>query len=326
VAAVYRPGRALTGVSTYAETLKTALAGHIELEFMKQPPGDGFDLIHFIDIKSAKPADFAGKSVPVIADLHDYYWSEVKAIPGPDAPVRMFLQSGRRPRYQQIIQAASAVIVHSKAVAKHVQGKKVFNVPIAIDFEKFRGPLDQDREQMVLLVGRDAWRKGLGTLINALRMLTPEFPSVRVEVAGKDYLHNRIWASIMALGLDVKFIGELDQDRLARKYREAMVIYLGSWQEGFGLSLAEGMAAGCVAVGSTAGGIPEVAEDGLSGILFTAGDEIELSAKLRAMFETPELRKRFSAAGQRRVKEMLSFDKMREALLKAYEEVLKVGG
>jgi len=326
VAAVHHPGKARTGVTTYSEMLKTALEGFAEVDFLKRPPEGGYDLIHIIDIKHASLSDAQNQAAPVIADLHDYYWAEHRHFPGPDAPLRWFMYGKRKKQYQEILQATSAVIVHSKAVAKHIQGKKVFLVPIAIDFEKFSAEPGQDREQLILLVGRDSWRKGLGTLISALKMISADFPGIRVEVAGKEYLHTRVWAKILSAGLNLNFIGELSRDQLKEKYQKAQIVYLGSWQEGFGLSLAEGMAAGCIAVGSTAGGIPELIEDGISGILFVAGDELELSAKLRALLETAELRQKLSAAGQRRVKEMLSIDKMREALLTAYREVLKLAG
>jgi len=326
VAAVHRPGKARTGVTTYAAMLKTALAGFAEMDFLTRPPQSGYDLIHIIDIKHASLADVKNRAVPVIADLHDYYWAERRYFPGPDAPLRWFMSGERKKHYQEIIQATAAVVVHSMAVARHVQGKKVFLVPLAIDFEKFFAEPNQNREQLILLVGRDSWRKGLGTLISALKMITADFPGVRVEVVGKEYLHTRVWAKIIGLGLNLKFIGELSQEQLKAKYQKAQIVYLGSWQEGFGLSLAEGMAAGCIAVGSTAGGIPELVEDGISGILFTAGDDLELSAKLRALLETAELRQKLSISGQRRVKEMLTMDKMREALLAAYREVLKLAG
>jgi glycosyltransferase involved in cell wall biosynthesis len=326
IAAVHRPGKARTGVTTYVEMLTAALQGHADVEFMSEPPADGFDLIHIIDIKAAKPDDLLNKQAPVIADLHDYYWAERRFFPGPDTPFRWIMQGKRKKYYEDIISCATAVIVHSRAVAKHVGRKKTYLVPIAIDFEKYYSEAGSQREPLIMLVGRDSWRKGLGTLITALKMISRESQELRIEVAGMEYTHIRLWAKFASLGVNLQFLGELAPEQLKEKYRQAMIVYLGSWQEGFGLSLAEGMAAGCVAVGSAAGGIPELVEDGSSGILFQPGDEWELSAKLRALLETSELQRKMAAAGQRRVKDMLSIEKMRDALLKAYEEVLKGAG
>ena len=326
VAAVHRPGKARTGVTTYVEALKTAAADFADLNFMTKIPPSGYDLVHLIDIKPFNAKEVAAKKIPLIADLHDYYWSERNFIPGPDALARWFSQPGRNEHYLSILRASDAVIAHSNAVAKHVQGKKVFVVPIAINFDAFYAPPSPNREPLVLLVGRDAWRKGLGTLIDALKMISGEVPNLRVEVIGKEYLHTIFWAKLKSWNLDLKFVGELSRDELVKKYHQAMIIYLGSWMEGFGLSLLEGMAAGCVGVGSTAGGIPEVISDGATGVLFSPGDHLELSAKMRAVLETDELRTHFMEAGQKRVRELFTMDNMRESLRQAYQEVAKGGG
>jgi glycosyltransferase involved in cell wall biosynthesis len=326
IAAVYRPGKALTGVSTYARSLRSALKGHAEIEFMENPPKSGYDLIHILDIKCARLSDFKNSKAPVIADLHDYYWAERKFFPGPDLPLRWLMHDRRKKHYTSCIAAADAVIVHSHAVEKYVVSKKVLMVPLAVDFEKFYAPAGPEREPFILLVGRDSWRKGLGTLISALKMVVGDSPELRVEVIGKEYLHTRIWARLLGLGVNLKFLGELQPEELVKKYRKAMIVYLGSYLEGFGLSLAEGMAAGCVGVGSNAGGIPEIIQDGSTGILFQPGDRLELSAKIRALLETPELRLNLATAGQLRIHEQFTENLMRQSLVSAYLEVFKSDG
>jgi len=327
VAAVYRQGRARTGVSSYAERLKKAVAGEVNIQFFSKPPETGFDLIHLIDVKSARIKDVMNKPVPVIADLHDYYWAEYRFFWSIDAPLRWLFQKSRKSRYQKILNSASAVIVHSRAVSRYVLNPKVFLVPIAIEYEKLYADPAQPREPVILLVGRDDWRKGLGTLISALRLVRKDFPGYefRAEIIGDEYVHGKIMGKILSRGLNVKFISGMDFEQLIPRYQGSMIIYLGSWQEGFGLSLAEGMAGGCIGVGSNVGGIPEVIEDGRTGILFTPGEKLELAAKIQAVLENDEMRIEIARRGQRFVKDNLSLEKMREALLKAYEEVLKRG-
>jgi len=325
VAALYRPGKARTGVSSYADRLEKALAGSVELEFVKKIPKSGFDLIHIIDVKSASITDVLNQPVPVIADLHDYYWAEYQFFWSLDAPLRWFFQKRRKPRYQKIINSASGVIVHSRAVGKYVLNPKVFLVPIAIEYEKLYADPGLPRQPLILLVGRDDWRKGLGTLISALRVLRKDFPGyeVRTEVIGDEYLHGKILGKLFSLGSDLKYRSGMSFDQLISCYQRAMIIYLGSWQEGFGLSLAEGIAAGCVAIGSDAGGIPELIQDGKTGILFTTGEKMELAAKIQAALENDELRENLARRGQKFVKENFSMERMRESLLSAYQEVLK---
>lgn len=200
VALVYRPGKARTGVTSYAERLQKALTGVVNFQFFNEPPKSGFDLIHLIDVKSARKQDVMNQSVPVIADLHDYYWAEYRFFWSVDAPLRWLVQRWRKPHYLKILNSANAVIVHSRAVAKYVINPKVFLVPIAVEYEKLYADPAQQREPLILLVGRDEWRKGLLTLIFALRRVQKNLPGYkfRAEVIGDEYLHGKILGKIFS--------------------------------------------------------------------------------------------------------------------------------
>jgi glycosyltransferase involved in cell wall biosynthesis len=83
----------------------------------------------------------------------------------------------------------------------------------------------------------------------------------------------------------------------------------------------EAMASGLPVVSSRLMGVPELVEDGVSGILVGPGDVGGLAAALRALAEDPERRRRMGEAGRRRVE--LEFDAAAEAaklagLLRAY--------
>jgi len=323
VALLHRPGKAITGVSSYARLLKKALEEFVELKFFDQAPKDGFDIIHILDTKKAKAEDFEEQKVPVLLDLHDYYWAEYQFFPSPDAPIRWLMQKLRKRHYLRMIELSDGVIVHSQAVASYVLNKRVFLVRIGIDFTDFLNLPETPREPLILLVGRDAFRKGLGSLLSAIRKIKKDFPDLKAEVIGREYLHSRILGKVLSLGLDLQFRGELLPEDLKKKYQGAMMVYLGSFQEGLGLSLLEGMAGGAVAIGSKAGGIPEILEQGKSGLLFTPGDSLELASKLSSILSSEELRKKLAKEGAERVKKLFSLERMRKDLLGAYEGIFK---
>jgi len=323
VALIHRPGKAITGVDSYAGFLKKALPGVVEAKFFEQAPKDGFDLIHILDAKKAKAEDFEGQRLPVLIDLHDYYWAGYQFFPSPDAPLRWLIQKIRKRHYLKMIELSDGVIVHSQAVANYVSNQKVFLVRMGIDFTDFLNLPEAPREPLILLVGRDAFRKGLGTLILAIRKLKKDFPELRAEVIGREYLHSRVAGRILSLGLNLHFRGELKPEELKKKYQKAMVVYLGSFQEGLGLSLLEGMAAGAIAIGARAGGIPEILEQGKSGMLFCPGDSEELAEKIKAVLESEKLRIKLAKASRELVREKFSLERMREDVLGAYEGVLR---
>jgi glycosyltransferase involved in cell wall biosynthesis len=73
----------------------------------------------------------------------------------------------------------------------------------------------------------------------------------------------------------------------------------------------EAMATGLPVVSSALMGVPELVEDGVTGLLVTSGREGELAAALRRLAEDPEMRRRLGEAGRRKVAEQ--FDSGREA-------------
>ena len=72
----------------------------------------------------------------------------------------------------------------------------------------------------------------------------------------------------------------------------------------------EGMAVGCVVVASDIGGIPEIIEDGVNGLLFSPGDHNDLETKILQMYKNPTLFEQYSSEGRKTVEERFTIKKM----------------
>jgi len=173
-----------------------------------------------------------------------------------------------------------------------------------------------DRERMALTVGivdqRNVTRKGLGAFVQAARML----PDVRFVVAGR-------WDDAAADELrerasdNVTLTGWVEEEVLNRYYRSASVYVQASAHEGFGLSVAEGMLAGCVPVTTRAGALPEVVGD--VGIQVDGQDPASLAdAIARALDRGPDER----AAARERVLRCFPLELRREGVQALVREAL----
>lgn len=134
------------------------------------------------------------------------------------------------------------------------------------------------REPIALTVGgvwrENLLRKGLLPFVQAAAYL----PDVRFVLAGRWY-DDGINELRRAAGPNVELRGFVDDDELARLYARASVYVQASLHEGFGLSVAEAMSAGCIPVTTSAGSLPEVVGD--TGVLLPNSDPCRIAEAVR---------------------------------------------
>jgi glycosyltransferase involved in cell wall biosynthesis len=134
------------------------------------------------------------------------------------------------------------------------------------------------RERLVLTVG-NVWRenflrKGLLPFVRAAAHL----PDVRFVHVGR-WCDDGIEELRRAASPNVEFLGFLPDEDLFRLYGRASVYVQASLHEGFGLSVAESMSAGCIPVVTRAGSLPEVAGD--TGVYCQSTDPEHVAAAVR---------------------------------------------
>src|SRR5262249_45881350 len=91
--------------------------------------------------------------------------------------------------------------------------------------------------------------------------------------------------------------------------------------EGLGTSLLDAMACGRPVVATSAGGIPEVVEDGLTGLLVPPRDHEAMAAAIVRLLKDPALRRQMGEAGLVSGRERFSVDRMGLDTLRVYQRV-----
>lgn len=121
----------------------------------------------------------------------------------------------------------------------------------------------------------------------------------------------------------VRFLGPLSRDALLGVYRQADVLVIPSLlEEPFGLPVAEGMACGLPCVGSKAGGIPELIEHDITGLLVERGDPASLAGALQRLALDPATRERFGRLGRERAERLFDWSVPAGRLNALYERAL----
>ena len=97
------------------------------------------------------------------------------------------------------------------------------------------------------------------------------------------------------------------------------IFVLASTGEAFGLVLAEAMACGVPVVGSRSGAIPEIVEDGVTGLLVTPRDATSFADAIEKLARDEKLRRQMGASGLARVREKFSLEIDAENTLRIYD-------
>ncbi len=135
--------------------------------------------------------------------------------------------------------------------------------------------------------------KGLNYLLEAAALVKADYPEVQFKVYGDGEMRDDLLDQARQLGLDGEgiFVGAFtDRRELTRIMSETDIFLLSSVLEGQPLVIVEAMANGCPIVSTAVGGIPELIQDGLNGLLCKSGDPECLAQKIRMLIEEPILR------------------------------------
>jgi len=164
---------------------------------------------------------------------------------------------------------------------------KIRVIPNPIDMSKF-SPSGQAKTKEnfpeILVVGGLRSRKGVGTLLQALPAILPEYPTLRVTLVGGGSFGPALKGMIEELGIEgsVRWTGEISDEQLIECYEESDVVVVPSLAggEAFGYVVAEAMCLKKPVIASATPGPREIIEDANCGLLFTPGDSRALAARI----------------------------------------------
>ena len=165
-------------------------------------------------------------------------------------------------------------------------------------------------------------QKGHAVLLEALAALREDGADFALALAGSGSLRETLEARSRALGLEaqVRFLGTVDEPGPLLAAADAVV--LPSLWEGLPLTLLEAMARARPVVASAVGGIPEVVEDGVSGLLVPPGRADALAEALGRVARHPLRAESLGAAAAERVRADFTWPKVVERFEAVYDEVL----
>lgn len=194
---------------------------------------------------------------------------------------------------------------------------KVIYLGVPDPFKKLQ---QTTRANMVLTVGKIEWpnlkRKGLEPFVRSAKLL----PDTQFVLVGS-WTDDSIEYLRSIAPPNVIFTGWISNEKLLDYYQQASVYIQASLHEGFGLSVAEAMLAGCIPVATRAGSLPEVIGD--CGYYCDSPNPMNITNATRlALNATWEMRQR----ARDRILEQFPIDRRKKELLQIIELTLQNNG
>lgn len=158
--------------------------------------------------------------------------------------------------------------------------------------------------QRLLFVARLAELKGVRDLLHAVAGLRNEFPEISLTIAGDGPSRSRFEALTQQLGLDdvVTFTGYVSPQTVTNELAAADVLVLPSYAEGVPVTLMEAMALGRPVVATQVGGVSELVEDEVNGLIVRPGDVDGLARALGRLLSDPQLGHNLGRNGAEKVR------------------------
>lgn len=191
---------------------------------------------------------------------------------------------------QHAFDISDLLIFISKAVKNSfdnnfkVEDKKSVIIYNGIDEKFYERPLlkrEKNSLNNIIFVGRLSYVKGVDLLIDAFNQIQKINSNVRLTIVGDGEEKQNLTNKSKQLGIQDKIYFAGRQSNVIDWLDKADIfVYPSIWQEGFGISVVEAMARGCIPVTFNNGGLPEIIEDGKNGFLVEKITSTSLADKI----------------------------------------------
>jgi glycosyltransferase involved in cell wall biosynthesis len=239
------------------------------------------------------------------------------------------------PAMAEALSVADAVVVLTRhegdrlTEAYGVARRKIFLASVGID-EAAPSASQPDRLKRVIFLGRQVKSKGIGDLIEAMRLVWPEHPDAELAIAGVRVPESaEIDALIAALPESwrgrVKQFGMVSETEKASLLRASQCLVLPSKTESFGMVILDAWAQATPAVAWDLPVFRSIVDDGETGLLADpSGAPKTLANAILRLLGAPDEAARIGSAGRRKVLSTYSWPNVAAVYLDAYDYAVRM--
>jgi len=181
---------------------------------------------------------------------------------------------------------------------------------------------------VVLTIGYVGWRKGSFVILDAVPQVASQDPSVRFVLVGSEEFPGEMAKLTQRVDKEnlaawVTFTGEVNRNKANVFYSLADAYVLPSFIEGMPISIIEALRSGVPVISTRIGGIPDMIEDCVSGLLLNPGAPTEIAEAVLLLRRDTGLRRKLAEGARRTFDEKFEFSRGIEEIRAAYRSFEK---
>jgi glycosyltransferase involved in cell wall biosynthesis len=199
-------------------------------------------------------------------------------------------------------------------------------IPNGVNLSQFKTKsiLGENRDKIdIVWIGKINEIKGLEYLIQAMVTVIDIHPNSNLTLIGDGPLKQKYEKLTFDLSLNknIVFAGSIKNNKIPDYLEDKDIFVLPSLSEGLPLAIIEAMAASKPIITSNVGGISDLVDDGVNGILIDSKNPDLLAEKICYLIENPKIRKNMGIESRKKIEKNFTWDKIINNLIQIYENL-----
>jgi len=240
----------------------------------------------------------------------------------------------RNPIYRWLIRRALKQADHVSATSNFLKEvslglvpgghQKISVIPFGVTLPDDVSPLPPPPVKLCFIKAHRS-KYGPDILLRAFARAGRQIPDLRLTVAGEGEMTSELKRLASQLGLDgsVDFCGFVPNDRIYSLLQRHHIMVMPSLKEAFGVAVLEASACARPVIASRVGGVPEVLQDGRTGLLVPPGDEDALTEVIVRLAGDRDLCRKMGEAGRKFVAAEYQWERSLDMMTSLYERLIR---
>lgn len=217
-----------------------------------------------------------------------------------------------RARYVSSVSEAHAQTLKAEFSESKIALPPITVIPNPIAIEQFPYTPPPPTRTLLYAARLDTW-KGILTLLEAMIPVRAAFPDVQLTIVGKRQPGlpiDQFQAGLDRLAGCVTYLDHVQWSEMPKLYQDHALFVIPSLYETFCIAAGEALCSGRAVIGARAGALPELIEDGVTGLLPTPGDTVALAESIKALLGDPQRARVMGERGAAQIRARYSVERV----------------